>query len=99
MNASVPEAWILVERPQLAAVAALESALAATIAIFLGAYPNLSDQDPDWIIDRSAEDAYADALIHQGKALETILQAYRIAVERELRLGLAEKTRAADGPF
>jgi hypothetical protein len=99
MNPSVPEAWILAERPHLAAVAALESLLAVTISIFINAYPNLFDQDPDWITDRSAEDAYADAIIQLGQALEPILQAYGTAVERELRLGLAEKNRAADGHF
>lgn len=99
MNPSFPEAWILAERPQLAALAALQSALAATIAIFLGAYPNLSDQNPDWLTDRSAEDAYADALIQQGKALEPILQAYRTAVEREFRLRLAQMDHASDAPI
>jgi hypothetical protein len=99
MNPSIPEVWILAERPHLAAVAALQSALAATIAIFLGAYPNLSDQDPDSIEHCCAEDAYADAVIQQGQALQAILQAYRSAVEQQVQLELAKPHHASDPPL
>lgn len=101
MNPDTPDftdALLFAERPQIAAVAALESALAVTIAIFLAAYPNLSDQDPEWISDRYAEDAYADAIIQQGMALEHSLRAYRTALERDLRIRLSEK-RSSDCSF
>jgi hypothetical protein len=85
----ITDVSLFAECPELATAAVLQSALAATVAVFLAAYPNLSDQCRDWFSDRSAEDAYADALIQQAKALVPLLEAYRTAIVRKMRHRLA----------
>jgi hypothetical protein len=77
----------LIDAPQLAVVAVLESTLAMTASALLAAYPNMWGE-------RTAippvEDACATTLYQQIRSLEETVELYRCILERRLRPGTRE---------
>ncbi len=94
MHTSLPDTFALIMRPHLAVVASLETALELTLRSLSVTYPDLAE-DPEPTTQRDEEDAYVDAILHQGHALQRLLQSYHDAVERlrQRRHGDGERHR------
>lgn len=85
MDMRLPDISALLERPHLATVAILQTALEMTLRILSANYPNLAEY-PEPSFQPEEEDAYVDAVFHQAYALQALLRSYNDAVERRLQL-------------
>jgi hypothetical protein len=72
----------LIDAPQLAVVAVLETALAMTASALLAAYPNIWSERAEI---PPIEDACAVMLLQQIRSLEDTVQLYERIIEHRLR--------------
>jgi hypothetical protein len=78
----------LIDAPQLAVVAVLESTLAVTASALLAAYPNMWGERAEI---PPIEDACATTLYQQIHSLEETVELYRRILEHRLRPGIRKE--------